>query len=223
MDLQVCDSRPLLRKEMEAAETLHHGRNSIEWRRTYIAARLMERLEGHMLMTSIDRRPQRPSQFCRTGDVRHDSFPFCCQWYRRSSMAELFSRHASVGTPAKPRQHSRLTKGYSLLKRGGWVQITEWDFSFRSDSANSDALQALQEWSRLYAESLSRTTRPEGRKRARVVQDCESWMRMAGFINVSTDVRDVPTCPWPTGRLFLSGYPGRSHGYKYRLRLILLS
>ncbi len=119
-------------------------------------------------------------------------------------MAELFSRYASVGASLEPCQHSRLTKGYSLLKRGGWVQITEWDLSFRSDSADSDALQALQEWSRLYAESLSVTTRPEGRKRARVVQDCESWMRMAGFVNVSTDVRDIPTCPWPTGKLFVS-------------------
>ncbi|KAJ9643874.1 hypothetical protein H2204_002019 [Knufia peltigerae] len=88
---------------------------------------------------------------------------------------------------------------HRLLKRGGWVQITEWDLFFRSDSGNSDALQALNEWTRLYTQALGSSARPEGRKRSRVVQDCEAWMRMAGFVNVSTDVRDVPTCAWPQG------------------------
>ncbi|KIW12179.1 hypothetical protein PV08_09455 [Exophiala spinifera] len=86
---------------------------------------------------------------------------------------------------------------HRLLKSGGWVQMTEWDLFFRSDSDNSDALQALHEWSRLYTEALGSSTRPEGKKRSRVVQDFEVWMRMAGFINVSTDVRDIPTCAWP--------------------------
>lgn len=90
---------------------------------------------------------------------------------------------------------------HRLLRRGGWVQITEWDPVFRSESGDSDALQALHEWSSLYAQSLGITNRPEGRKGARVTQDCESWLRMAGFTNVSTVVRDVPTCPWPLGML----------------------
>ncbi|KIX02204.1 uncharacterized protein Z518_08143 [Rhinocladiella mackenziei CBS 650.93] len=86
---------------------------------------------------------------------------------------------------------------HRLLRRRGWIQVTEWDLVFRSDSGDSDALQALQEWTRLYNQSLGLTNRPEGRKSTRVIQDCETWVRSAGFINVSTDVRDVATCPWP--------------------------
>ncbi|KAK5047341.1 hypothetical protein LTR84_006864 [Exophiala bonariae] len=56
-----------------------------------------------------------------------------------------------------------------------------------------DDLQALQEWTRLYIEGLGRTHRAEGRKSARVTHDCETWLRTAGFVNVSSDVRDVPT------------------------------
>lgn len=63
-----------------------------------------------------------------------------------------------------------------------------------------DALQALQEWSRLYTQALGLATRPEGKKSLRVTQDCETWLRMAGFVNVSTDVRDIATCPWPAGK-----------------------
>ncbi|KAK4947291.1 hypothetical protein LTR10_013659 [Elasticomyces elasticus] len=87
---------------------------------------------------------------------------------------------------------------YRLLKRNGWVQVTEWDLTFRSATGNSDALQALREWSQLHAQSLAASNRPEGRKRGRVTQDCEAWMRMAGFVDVSADVRDIPTSPWPT-------------------------
>ncbi|KAI1624138.1 S-adenosyl-L-methionine-dependent methyltransferase [Exophiala viscosa] len=87
---------------------------------------------------------------------------------------------------------------YRLLKRNGWVQVTEWDFTFRSATGNSDALQALRVWSQLHAQSLGASSRPQGRKRGRVTEDCEAWMRMAGFVDVSADVRDIPTCPWPT-------------------------
>lgn len=93
---------------------------------------------------------------------------------------------------------ARLTER-RLLRTGGWVQITEWDLIFRSDSGQSDALQALREWNGLYTLSLSQTARPEGRKSSRPTQDIETWMRMAGFVNVSADVRDVPTCSWHTG------------------------
>ena len=96
---------------------------------------------------------------------------------------------------------AKLTGGDSLLKRNGWVQVTEWDLTFRSATGNSDALQALREWSQLHAQSLGASNRPQGRKRGRVTQDCEAWMRMAGFVDVSADIRDIPTCPWPTGML----------------------
>lgn len=88
---------------------------------------------------------------------------------------------------------------HRLLCSRGWAQITEWELVFRSDSGDSDALQALHEWSRLYTESLRLTNRPEGKKSSSVAQDVETWMRMAGFVNVSVDVRDVPTCAWHTG------------------------
>jgi len=86
-----------------------------------------------------------------------------------------------------------------VLRSGGWALIMEWDFVFRSEVGDSDSLQALQEWTRLYTQSLSLSNRPEGRKSTRVTQNCENWMRAAGFIDVSSDIRDVPTCAWPAG------------------------
>lgn len=77
--------------------------------------------------------------------------------------------------------------------------MTEWEFTFRSATGNSDALRALREWSLLYTQSLAASNRPQGRKRARVTHDCEAWLRTAGFVDVSADIRDVPTNAWPAG------------------------
>ncbi|KIV90154.1 hypothetical protein, variant 4 [Exophiala mesophila] len=89
---------------------------------------------------------------------------------------------------------------HRMLQPRGWAVLTEWDVVFRSDHS-IERLGALQEWTRLYHQSIARSSRPQGRKSMRVAQDCETWMRMAGFVNVTTDIRDVPTCAWRTGRI----------------------
>lgn len=114
-------------------------------------------------------------------------------------MAKLYPGHAQVRGVVGLGPLRNLT-GDRLLRNEGWVQITEWDLTFRSDTGNMDNLQALQEWTRVYIEALGRTSRAEGRKSARVTHDCETWLRMAGFINVSSDIRDIATCPWQIGR-----------------------
>jgi hypothetical protein len=86
-----------------------------------------------------------------------------------------------------------------VLQKNGWVQLTEWDDTFRSDSGDTDALQALHEWSRLYKSCLGQTNRPGGKKSTRITEDCEILLRMAGFTDVRVDVRDIPTCAWRTG------------------------
>lgn len=113
-------------------------------------------------------------------------------------MAKLYSGHAQVQSSVDLAPVRHLT-GDRLLRNQGWVQITEWDLTFRSDTADMDDLQALHEWTRVYIEALGRTNRAEGRKSARVTQDCETWLRMAGFVNVSSDIRDIPTCAWRMG------------------------
>ncbi|EHY54315.1 hypothetical protein HRR83_008106 [Exophiala dermatitidis] len=110
---------------------------------------------------------------------------------------DLIHSRFVAGGIAATRWPNYLRDMHRLLRKNGWVQLTEWDLHFRSEIGDMDALQALQEWSRLYTQALGLATRPEGKKSLRVTQDCETWLRMAGFVNVSTDVRDIATCPWP--------------------------
>ncbi|RMZ89359.1 hypothetical protein DV736_g3411, partial [Chaetothyriales sp. CBS 134916] len=45
---------------------------------------------------------------------------------------------------------SYLSEMYRVLRVGGWIQVIEWEFGFRSANDQSDKLKGLQEWLRLY-------------------------------------------------------------------------
>lgn len=97
-----------------------------------------------------------------------------------------------------------------VLCSSGWVQLTEWDLTFRTDSGGLESLQSLRRWTETYLTALTSGS-GTGRKSRTVPDSLETMMRTSGFMNVSTDVREVPTCGWPTGTL----HPGKCH-YGYR-------
>jgi hypothetical protein len=88
----------------------------------------------------------------------------------------------------------------SVLKRGGWVQMLEWDLKFRSDSGQMDDLQCLRRWKTLYSESLGMTTSAEGRKDREAPGKLETFLRTAGFTSISSETREIPASNWSAGR-----------------------
>ena len=54
---------------------------------------------------------------------------------------------------------------------------------------------------RLYSLSLKATGYPEGKKCISVAQNYGEWLSSAGFENIQTTSREVPTCGWSTGKL----------------------
>ncbi|RMZ75683.1 hypothetical protein DV738_g5325, partial [Chaetothyriales sp. CBS 135597] len=88
-----------------------------------------------------------------------------------------------------------------VLRIGGWIQIIEWEFIFRSANDRSDKLTALEEWSSEYQGGLTNCGYPDGKKGSSIAQMCGSWMRTAGFEQLQTSVKEVPTCGWSTGIL----------------------
>jgi hypothetical protein len=77
--------------------------------------------------------------------------------------------------------------------------MMEWNLNFRSENGRVEEIQSLQEWSRLYSESLSMTTAVQGKKDRNAYQKLEDLLKAAGFENVSLDVREIPASPWPSG------------------------
>ncbi|RMZ85713.1 hypothetical protein DV737_g393, partial [Chaetothyriales sp. CBS 132003] len=92
---------------------------------------------------------------------------------------------------------SYLSEMHRVLRVGGWIQIIEWEFGFRSANDRSDKLKGLQEWLRLYESALNNSGYPEGKKATSIAQQCGSWMRTALFQKLQTSVKEVPTCGWP--------------------------
>ena len=78
------------------------------------------------------------------------------------------------------------------------MELTEWDLVFRSDGGDVGNLQALRRWTEVYLTAIASGS-GVGRKSRTVPENLETMMRTSGFVNVSTDVREVPTCGWPTG------------------------
>lgn len=104
--------------------------------------------------------------------------------------------------------HARAHCCNRVLCSNGWVQMTEWELVFRSDNGNVENLQALRRWTEVYLTAVS-SGNGVGRKSRTIPENLETMMRTSGFLNVSTDIREVPTCGWPRGVFRSKEHPGR--------------
>ncbi|ETN42517.1 uncharacterized protein HMPREF1541_01674 [Cyphellophora europaea CBS 101466] len=111
-----------------------------------------------------------------------------------SSIDFVHSRFIAGGL-SRYRWPGYLSDLFRTLRDGGWIQLMEWDLSFRSNNGEDDKLQALREWTRLYYMALDQSRQPAGKRLTQVTQ-LEDMLRTARFQNVSTRSIEVPTCGW---------------------------
>lgn len=111
----------------------------------------------------------------------------------------------------------------SVLRRRGWVQLTEWDITFRSDK-DTDALQSLREWRNVYQQGLAACPNPQARKHSNVAPDLEQMLRTGGFAEVVADVQDIPIGTWRRGkcsRVYVVMLRQQRHGPIYYCNTLL--
>ena len=90
-----------------------------------------------------------------------------------------------------PRYVRELAK---LAKRGGWVQLAEFDYNIQSDSGRLTDDHNIYKWGRLYRAVMETDRDP------RVCRRLGSMLRDARLTNIESCTFQVPIGDWPTGR-----------------------
>ncbi|TKA62790.1 hypothetical protein B0A49_11748 [Cryomyces minteri] len=80
-----------------------------------------------------------------------------------------------------------------LSKRGGWVQLAEFDYIFQSDSGLREEMPALNTW----VENYRRVMEDLGRD-PRIGRSLQNVLRTANLVEIQSFPRNIPIGGWPT-------------------------